>query len=192
MNYNWSNVYKTFQQEQQFQTMNFIPINNMPSLTLNKTNFNNMNNPFDQILMMSKLYQNQNISQMNIGGNNNFNNMNNLNSNFNNNNYNLINSKKSSINKINICFSTITGARINMVCDINETVDGVLTKFLKRVNLDHMIGNVEGKLIFIFSAQNLMFGDHRKINNLALIPSNFLTIYVHDTKNLIGAYIIEK
>ena len=77
-----------------------------------------------------------------------------------------------------------------MVFNEDETVDGVLTKFLKRVNLDNLIGNVGGKLNFILSAENLYFKDMRKIKDLVLVPSNFTTIFVHDTQNLIGANIL--
>ena len=180
MNYNLANVYQSVNQAQQMQNMNCFPINNIPNPMYNQMNYNNMNNPMDQILMMSMLFQNQNIPGLNMGGNQNYNNMNN--------NLNRMNSNNSKgSNKINLCFSTLKGARINMIFQENETVDGVLTKFLKRVNLDHMIGNVGGKLNFILSAENLKFGDNRLIKNLIMIPSNFTTIFVHDTQNLIGA-----
>ena len=180
MNYNWGNVYQSVEQAQQMQNMNFCPVNNMLNPMFNQMNINNMNNPMDQIQMMSMLFQNQNIPGLNMGGNQNYNKMNN--------NLNRMNSNNSrGSNKINLCFSTLKGARINMVFNENETVDGVLTKFLKRVNLDNMIGNVGGKLNFILSAENLNFGDNRLIKNLIMIPSNFTTIFVHDTQNLIGA-----
>ncbi len=166
MNYNWANVYQSVNQAQQMQNMNCFPINNIPNPMYNQMNYNNMNNPMVQIL--------------NMGGNQNYNNMNN--------NLNRMNSNNSQgSNKINLCFCTLKGAKIDMVFNENETIDGVLTKFLKRVNLDHMIGNVGGKLNFILSAQNLQFGDNRPIKNLILFKNNKNKIFVHDTQNLIGA-----
>ena len=175
MNYNWGNVYQTIQQAQQMQNMNFVPTNNMSNPMFGQMN-NNMNNPMDQIQMMSNFFLCQNMPQMIMGGNPNINNNINVNNN--------------QDHKVNICFSTLKGARINMVFNEDETVDGVLTKFLKRVNLDNLIGNVGGKLNFILSAENLYFKDMRKIKDLVLVPSNFTTIFVHDTQNLIGANIL--
>jgi len=51
--------------------------------------------------------------------------------------------------KINIEFKTLRGARILIFFDCNETIEGVITKFLKRVNLTHLIGNLQNKLEFV-------------------------------------------
>ena len=69
-----------------------------------------------------------------------------------------------------------------------ETVDSILTKFLKRVNLENMINNLGGKLNFILSAETLKFGDQRKLKDLVYMPGNFTTVLVHDSQNLIGAH----
>ncbi len=69
----------------------------------------------------------------------------------------------------------------------DETIDSVLTKFLKRVNLEKYIGNIQGKFNFILSAETLKFGDKRKLKNVVLLPSGFTTVLVHDSQNLIGA-----
>ena len=190
----WGNIYQTVQQAQQMQNnANFIPMNNMP-IMFNQMN-SNVNNPMDQILFMSMLF-NQNMPQMNMGGNQNFNmgwNQNfNMggNQNFNmggNQNFNM-GGNKNIEDTINICFSTLKGARINMRFKDTETVDSILTKFLKRVNLENMINNLGGKLNFILSAETLKFGDQRKLKDLVYMPGNFTTVLVHDSQNLIGAH----
>ena len=166
---NWGNVYQSIQQAQNMQNMEFIPANNLPQMN----NMNQMTNPMDQILFMANNFQNQNIPQMNMGGNSS------------NSNNNFIPNKP--ITKINLCFSTLKGARINMTFDANVTVDEALTKFLKRVNLENRDKKEILKLNFILSAETLKFGDHRKIKDIISIPSSFSTVLVHDTQNLIGA-----
>ena len=190
----WGNIYQTVQQAQQMQNnANFIPMNNMP-IMFNQMNAN-VNNPMDQIQFMSMLF-NQNIPQMNMGGNQNFNmgwNQNyNMggNQNFNmggNQNFNM-GGNKNIEDTINICFSTLKGARINMRFKTSETIDSILTKFLKRVNLENLINNLGGKLNFILSAETLQFGDKRRIKDIVYMPCTFTTILVHDSQNLIGAH----
>ena len=172
MGNNWENMYQSVLQVQQLQNMVFSPINNLPQVN---PMFNNMNqmifNPTEQINNMSMFFhQNQNNVPQMFGGNQNFNMYNNKNK-----------------QKVNLCFSTMRGARINMIFDEDETVDSVLTKFLKRVNLDNLIGNLGTQLSFILSAETLRFGDHRKIKDLIFMSSNFTTVLVHDSQNLIGA-----
>ena len=185
----WSNVYQSIEQTQQMQNMPFISMNNLPQVNpmmmMNNMNMNmNQFNATDQIQLMSNFF-NQNFPQMNMGGNNNFNSMNN-NFNMNNNNFNNMNNNNSP-SKFNLCFSTLRGARINMTFNSDETIDGVLTKFLRRVNLEQYINNTQGKLNFILSAETLKFGDKRRIKDVIFMPSNFTTVLVHDSKNLIGA-----
>ena len=101
------------------------------------------------------------------------------------------NSNQNNINnqnrKINLCFATIQGSRIMMKINPDDTVDEVLKKYLLRVNLDHLINKVDGKITFIFSAQSLKFGDQRKIKDVAMV-GNMNQILVNDTGNLIGAF----
>ena len=130
----WSNVYQTIEQTQQKQNMPFDPINNLPQVNrmmMNKMNMNmNQLNERVKMQLMSNFF-NQNFSQMNMGGNNNFNNMNNNFNNFNmnNNNFNnMNNNNNNSPSKFNLCFSTLRGERINMTFNCDETIDGVLTK----------------------------------------------------------------
>jgi len=167
---NWGDVYQSIQQVQNMQNMNFIPMNNIPQM--NNMNFNQNINPMDQIQIISNYCQNQNKNnpQMNIGGNSNFNNM--------------LSNRPS---KVNLCFTTLKGARINMTFDSNITVDEALNKFLKRVNLEKRDKKDLLKLNFILSAETLKFGDHRRIRDVVSIPSNFINVFVHDTQNLVGA-----
>ena len=174
----WGNIYQTVQQAQQMQNnANFMPMNNMP-IMFNQMN-SNVNNPMDQILFMSMLF-NQNMAQMNMGGNQNFNMG--RNPNFN------MGGNQNQDDTINICFSTLKGARINMRFKTSETIDSILTKFLKRVNLENLINNLGGKLNFILSAETLQFGDKRRIKDIVYMPCTFTTILVHDSQNLIGAH----
>ena len=85
----------------------------------------------------------QKNSPMIMGGNN-------MNNNFNNN--------MNQNSKVNLFFSTIAGARIMMSFDSNETVEGALTKFLKRCNLDYLIGKIDKELTFLLSEQSLKYG----------------------------------
>ena len=165
---NWGNVYQSIQQIQNMQNMNFVPMNNMPQM--NNMNFNPNINPMDQIQMISNHFknQNQNNPKNNVGGNDN------------------INFTKPS-SKLNLCFTTLKGARINMTFDSNVTVDEVLNKFLKRVNLDKHDKKDIMKLNFILSAESLKFGDHRRVKDIISVPANFTSIFVHDTQNLVGA-----
>ena len=71
-------------------------------------------------------------------------------------------------NNINIFFNTSTGKKINIVFDYEETIEDVLTKYLKRVNLTELIGNLKGKLIFILDAKTINFGDKRKLKDVLL------------------------
>ena len=89
--------------------------------------------------------------------------------------------------KVNLCFTTLKGAKIMMPLDCDETIDEVLTKFLKRVNLEYLIGNLQNKLKFIMSAENIQFGDFRKLKEVIPTGSTALNVFVHDTQNLIGA-----
>ena len=136
-------------------------------------NFNmNPNNPINQIQFMA------------VGGGQNNNQM------MADENFNAINQMKSLNNqnyKINLSFNTLQGAKINMFFDCNETIDGVLTKFLKRVNLSDLIGNLKNKIKFLLNAENIDFGDKRKLKDILLPSCSLVNIVVQDIQNLIGA-----
>ena len=133
----------------------------------------NPNSPIDQIQMMA-VGGGQNNNQ--IMEDENFKAMNQMKSLNKNKNY-----------KINLCFSTLKGAKINMFFDCNETIEEVLTKFLKRVNLTDLIGNLKNKLKFLMSAESIDFGDKRKLKDVVMPGFPLINIVVQDTQNLIGA-----
>ena len=133
----------------------------------------NFNSPIDQIQMMAVGGGQNNNQKME---DENFKAMNQMRSLNNNQNY-----------KINLCFSTLKGTKINMFFDCNETIEGVITKFLKRVNLTDLIGNLKNKLKFLMSAENIDFGDKRKLKDVVMPGFPLVNIVVQDTQNLIGA-----
>ena len=155
----WTNIYQ----------QNLFQMGNM----LNQMNMNNMmsNNPMDQIQLMA---MNQNNNPQMVGGN--FEAINQMNA---------LNRNRSF--KVNLCFTTLKGAKIMMPFDCEETIDGVLTKFLKRVDLTDLIGNLKNKLKFIMSAETINFGDFRKLKEIIVAGNTTLNVFVHDTQNLIGA-----
>ena len=89
--------------------------------------------------------------------------------------------------KINITFSSMQGTKINMIFDCDESIDGILTKFLKRVNLTELIGNLQNKIKFILNADPIDFGDDRKLKDVLVPGTTNTNIIIHDTGNLIGA-----
>ena len=153
----WTNVYLQNQNQMAF---------------MNNLNFN-PNNLLDQIQFMA-VGGGQNNNQMMMD--NNFNAMNQMRSLNKNENY-----------KINACFSTLRGTKINMFFDCNETIEGVITKFLKRVNLTNLIGNLQNKLKLLLSAESINYGDKRKLKDAVFPGCTMVNIVVHDTQNLIGA-----
>ena len=143
-----------------------------PMAIMNNLNMN-PNSPIDQIQMMA-VGGGQNNNQMMEDEN--FKAMNQMKSLNKNQNY-----------KINLCFNTLKGAKINMFFDCNETIEGVITKFLKRVNLTDLIGNLKNKLKFLMSAESIDFGDKRKLKDVVMPGFPLINIVVQDTQNLIGA-----
>ena len=131
----WANVYQNINDAQKLNNFLLTQMynNNMYQMPFNNMNNMQMNNPLAQIQMTSNMIQN-NSRQVMGGGFQNMNMNQNQNKNF----------------RVNLCFSTIQGARIMMSFDQNETVDGALVKFLKRCNLDRLIHNITNELIFKF------------------------------------------
>ena len=175
----WANVYQNINSAQQIN--NFLlsqlynnKMNQMNQIPFNNMNNRQMNNPLAQIQMTSNMIQNNSPQVM--GGA--FHNMN-MNQNQNQNQQNDF--------RINLCFSTIQGARIMMSFDKEETVDGALVKFLKKCNLDHLIHNIKNELTFLLSGQSLKFGNFKKLKDIVLLPLNVSNVLVIDTNNLIGA-----
>ena len=183
---NWTNIYQSINQAQQMNNFLLNQMSNnyglMNPMMINNNNCMHMNNPMDQIQLTSNMIQNNN--QLMIGGNPNLNN-NMMNNNIMNNNMNMGNINQDQNIKYNICFSTIKGARIMMPFDQNETVDGMLTKFLKRCNLDYLINKIDKKLTFLLQGKSLKFGDYTKLKNIVLFAVT--NIVVIDVNDLIGA-----
>ena len=153
----WTNVY--LQNPNQMASMNNLNMN--------------FDNPLDKIQFMA-VGGGQNNNQM--MENENFKAMNQMRSLNNNQNY-----------KINLCFTTLKGTKINMFFDCNETIEGVITKFLKRVNLTNLIGNLQNKLKFLMSAESINYGDKRRLKDALFRGCTNANVVVHDTQNLIGA-----
>ena len=175
----WAGVYQNVMDAQQMNNFllcqmnnNMNQMNQMNPMQFNNMNFMQGNNPLAQIQMTSNMIQN-NSPQVQGGG---FQNMN-MN----------INQNQNQNYKVNLCFSTVQGARIMMAFDSNETVDGALTKFLKRCNLDYLIHNIDKELTFLLSGQSLKFGNFKKLKDVVLMPLNVTNVLVIDTNNLIGA-----
>ena len=171
-------MYQDINQAQLMNNMLLNQINNMGQMNqipMNNMNMNSMqmnNNPLAQIQRTSNFIQNN--SPLMMGGNQNVN-------------LNMGNHNQNRNAKVNLCFSTIAGARIMMAFDVNETVNGALTKFLKRCNLDYLIGKIDKELTFLLSGQSLKFDNYRKLKDVVLMPLNVTNVLVIDTNNLIGA-----
>ena len=173
----WANVYQNINDAQKLNNFLLTQMYNNNMNQVNQMPFNNMNNmqmnnPLAQIQMTSNMIQNNSRQVMGGGFQNmNMNQNQNQNQNF----------------RVNLCFSTIRGARIMMSFDQNETVDGALVKFLKRCNLDHLIHNITNELTFLLSGQSLKFGNFKKLKDIVLMPLNVTNVLVIDTNNLVGA-----
>jgi hypothetical protein len=145
---------------------------NQMNQMLNQMNQNqNFNNAMDQINFMG----NNNSPQM-VGGGRNFDKAQN--------DLNAFNKKKY---KINLIFTTLRGVKINMFFDCDETIENVITKFLKRVGLERLIGNLHNELKFILAAEHIDYGEKRKLKDVIMGGSTTSNVVVHDTKNIVGA-----
>ena len=84
--------------------------------------------------------------------------------------------------KINITFSTPLGRKINITCNINETVGDAIKKYLKRMNISEKKAK---EFHFIYNAFQVCIEDNTKISvkfRLDRTPR----IIVQDKHNLIG------
>ena len=84
--------------------------------------------------------------------------------------------------KINILFQTLKGAKFCTHFDCNETIEGVIIKFLKRVNLTHLIGNLQNKLQFVLNGKTINFDDKRKLKDVIMYGSTLANCLVYDDK----------
>ena len=154
---NWTNVYQQ-NQNQINQMFNQMSPNQIQNNAMNQIEFNANNN------------------NLMVGGGRNFNQAEN--------DFNALNRKKY---KINCIFTTLRGIKINMFFDCDETIEGIITKFLKRVNLERLIGNLNNELKFILAAESINYGDKRKLKDVIMGGNTTTNIVVHDTKNIVGA-----
>ena len=91
--------------------------------------------------------------------------------------------------KINVIFKTTQGVSHAMAFDFGTTIDQALRKYLGRVGKSELLDDLENtsnKICFLFNAQQLKFGDNRKIENFFQNNLN-PKIIVNDVHNLIGA-----
>ena len=91
--------------------------------------------------------------------------------------------------KINVIFNTTQGVSHAMAFDFGTTIDQALKKYLDRVGKSELLNdlaNTSAKICFLFNAQQLKFGDNRKIENFFQNNLN-PKIIVNDVHNLIGA-----
>ena len=154
----WTNVYQ----------QNFNQVNQM----FNQMNQNKLfNNAMDQIN-----FKGINNSPQMVGGGGNYDRAQN--------DLNAFNKKKY---KINLIFTTLRGVKINMFFDCDETIENVITKFLKRVDLERLVGNLNNELKFILAAEHIDYGDKRKLKDVIMGGSTTSNVVVHDTKNIVGA-----
>ena len=154
----WTNVYQ----------QNFNQVNQM----FNQMNQNKLfNNAMDQIN-----FKGINNSPQMVGGGGNYDRAQN--------DLNAFNKKKY---KINLIFTTLRGVKINMFFDCDETIENVITKFLKRVDLERLVGNLNNELKFILAAEHIDQGDKRKLKDVIMGGSTTSNVVVHDTKNIVGA-----
>ena len=94
-----------------------------------------------------------------------------------------------SAGKINVIFNTTQGVSHAVPIDFGTTIDQALRKYLGRVGKTELlddIANTSAKLCFLFNAQQLKFGDNRKIEDFFKNNLN-PKIIVNDVHNLIGA-----
>ncbi len=87
--------------------------------------------------------------------------------------------------KKNLVFRTGAGITRNVQVDNNSTVGDALKLFLRVVGQAELINDTEGKIVFLFNAQNLDVQSEETVESVfrGVTP----TIVVNDTANLIGA-----
>lgn len=85
---------------------------------------------------------------------------------------------------INLIFKNITGLKINIICNIKDTVGNAIKKYLRRMNLDEdLVTNQE--IFFLFDTKKMLLDDNTKIGKFFRNLESAIII-VHDTMNLIG------
>ena len=85
--------------------------------------------------------------------------------------------------EMNITFNTTQGIKKNIVVDYGTSIDDMLKKYLKEVNHPELIDNND-KIIFLYIANKLKFGDKTKIEDYFKFNHHPLII-VNDISNYI-------
>ena len=109
---------------------------------------------------------------INMGINNNFNQINNysnINENILNNQYEekIYDDRNKPGPKINVVFRNNQGKKITLILNQNRTVEEMLTIYLKTIKKPELIGQKSNPR-FIYNAENLYFGDKRLIDGYIL------------------------
>ena len=159
-----------------------IFMGNMNNISNMNMGGNNMNNMMPHMNM-------GNMNNMNMFGNNmnnmNMNNMNMFGNNMNNMNMNTVNNADTTPGKITVIFTTTQGVNTTMVFDYGTTMKKVFELYLKRVDRENLIGNIDNKVYFIFNSNKMDINDNRTVENVFQFGG--CRIIVNDVHNLIGA-----
>ena len=86
--------------------------------------------------------------------------------------------------KINITFKTTQGNEKNIAVDYGTSIDDMFKKYLKEVNHPELINN-KTKIVFLYNAKKLKFGDKTKIEDYFKFVDNPVII-VNDVNNYIN------
>ena len=126
------------------------------------------------------LIQNNNL---NFQGINNINLQNNLNNDDNSNKSNSTDDFQGYFGRrINILFYTHKGTKFQMTPPENIKISELLSKFMKKINLDENL--IDDKIFFLFNGYRLNKNDVRNLSEIGI--SNLSTILVIDSANIIG------
>ena len=71
-----------------------------------------------------------------------------------------------------INFKTTLGNKTTLEIDKNNTITELLKKYLEQINKTDIINNTEDSLYFTYNAENLEFGDDRKIEDVFASNNN--------------------
>ena len=91
---------------------------------------------------------------------------------------------------IDITFKTSQGCILNLTINENRTVEYLLIKYISKIEHPELI-DINNKIVFLYKAKHLMFGDKTIIKNLFLNDNN-PTILVMDANNVLSNNAIHK
>ena len=182
MPYNMPNMAMMQGMPMQGMPMQGMPMQGMPMQGMNMNNMNNMQNMQNMMDgMMGNPNMNVNMPGMNIGGNENWLQGYNQNSQGQGNNT----SSSSSKNKLNCIFSTTSGQNLSILIEYGKTVHELIKIYFMRVEKPELI-NEKDKICFVYNAGQIDCNCQDKVENYFKFNSN-PRIMVNDIHNLIGA-----